>query len=129
MKKDYKGRVYQGKLGAGTYYLDEITVPGGYYAPAGMFILQIEENGVSLASAGTTGQPDLNDWITSESVKTDPEDPESSEETIYTVSIRNITGYELPYTGGPGIHIFYIPGMILIAGAGILLAIRRKRLI
>ena len=113
------GVFYTGKLGAGTYYLDEIVVPNGYYAPAGMYILIVDEDRVALGFTVTTGQPDLNDWITTSAAEED-------EETVYTVSIRNTAGYELPSTGGSGTALIHLLGFLLtgLAGAGLML---RKR--
>ena len=112
------GIFYQGKIGAGTYYLEEITVPDGYNAPPGMFILRVTENGVTIGSTAVIG--DLSDWITT---------PEAGdgEEMVYTVSLRNTVGYELPSTGGPGTNLIYLIGTILTAVAGTGLVMRKRR--
>ncbi len=87
----------------------------------GMLKLQITEEGVLLSSTGTTGTPTLDSWVTSS------EDEETGEIT-YTVSIRNVTGYELPSTGGNGTKLFIIIGSVLMTAAGILLVKRRRAL-
>ena len=110
----------------GTYYLEETAVPAGYNAPAGMFILTIAENDVSLGSAGTIGQADLNDWITASEIAVS--EPEEGEETVYTVSIRNTVGYALHSTGGPGTKLIYLLGIMLtvLAGAGYVIKSLRR---
>ena len=119
------GVFYAGKLDAGTYYLEEVNIPDGYMAPQGMLILRVDENGVSLGSTAVIGQPDLSDWISSETRTPETEGEEAEpagEETMYTVSIRNTIGVELPSTGGPGTRRIWFPGILLagIAGAGLL---------
>ena len=49
----------------------------------------------------------------------------SSTGNVFT--IPNTPGAALPNTGGPGTRIFTILGSILIAGAGLLLVMRRKK--
>ncbi len=119
------GVFYAGKLDAGTYYLEEVNIPDGYMAPQGMLILRVDENGVSLGSTAVIGQPDLSDWISSETRTPETEGEETEpagEEKMYTVSIRNTIGVELPSTGGPGTRRIWFPGILLagIAGAGLL---------
>ena len=124
------GVFYSGKLGVGTYYLDETTVPDGYHVPQGMFILRVNENGVTITSAAITGQANLNDWITTETIESGSESDGSdtgtegnvptAAEKIYTVSIRNTAGYELPSTGGMGTHFFYLAGIAMILLAGVI---------
>ena len=43
-----------------------------------------------------------------------------------TVKVLNVTGSNLPSTGGMGTTVFYIVGAILVLGAGILLVTRRR---
>ena len=109
------GVFYSGKLGAGIYYLDEISVPAGYCAVPGMYILRVTEEGVSLGAETTIGRPDLSDWVEMK------KKPEAEAEQVYTVSIRNTIGYELPSTGGPGTGLFYLLGAMLtiLSAAGL----------
>ena len=44
-----------------------------------------------------------------------------------TIINKQEGGYELPSTGGPGTRLFTILGSILIAGAGLLLVLKRKK--
>ena len=113
------GVIYAGKLEAGTYYLDETSVPAGYNAPVGLFVLNVGVDGISLNSTAVIGSPDLNSWITSE------ESPETGE-VIYTVSIRNTTGVSLPSTGGPGTALYAAAGLSLM-GIALWMLLRRKK--
>ena len=115
------GVFYGGKLGAGVYYLDEANIPSGYLAPAGMYVLRIEESSVSLEFPAETGQQDLNDWISTSTAG-------EGEETVYTVSIRNTPGAELPATGGSGTGVYTLIGSILLCISLCLTAIRIKHL-
>ena len=45
---------------------------------------------------------------------------------VYSITIANSTGSELPGTGGIGTTIFYIVGVILVLGAAVILVTRRR---
>ena len=45
----------------------------------------------------------------------------------YTLDIENISGNELPGTGGMGTTIFYTLGLALVVGSGAAFAVKRKR--
>lgn len=42
------------------------------------------------------------------------------------VQIINLTGIELPHTGGMGTTIFYVVGGLLVVGAGVLLIVKKR---
>ncbi len=122
------GVFYTGKLGAGTYYLEETSVPAGYNPPLGMFILRIGEDGVSLGSTAVLGQPSLESWILSEPAESEPESGEtdsSDADRIYTAAIRNTVGVVLPSTGGPGTAPVYLFSSLLIILAVTALVVQR----
>ena len=121
------GVFYSGKLGAGTWYLEETVVPDGYYAQPGLFVLQISEEGVSLWSSGTIGQPDLNDWIQTAAAEPEQDSPSEDAGTVYTVSIRNTVGVALPSTGGPGTDLLRLLGFAMSMCAGIALFAEKRR--
>ena len=114
---DENGILYTGELGLGTYYLDEVTTPDGYNSPAGMYRLVIAQDNVTLYSTAVSGNSDLNEWITAE-----PQGEDGA--AVYTVCIRNTTGYELPHTGGIGTGIFRTAGLALMLGAALILSKR-----
>lgn len=130
------------------YYLVETQVPAGYIAISPISV-NLSISDVYTPKPGTATQskkPEsgIYDWeqntlliLDAESVKQTNADNKvdlthsgtanSNNETIY-YRITNNPGVELPYTGGPGTGIFTILGLILIAGAGLLL-LRRRSLI
>ncbi len=122
LTSDADGLLYSGKIGAGTYYLDETVVPDGYLTPEGMLVLTVDENGVTLGRTVVSGQPDLNDWITRNDETAGGADSDK-EETVYTVTIRNTTGAVLPSTGGMGTTVIYTAGALLLTISGILRAV------
>lgn len=110
------GRVTVKGLGAGTYYLEEIKAPDGYNKLK-------ERRDVIIANAN------LDATVTSEE-KTEGEGENQTTKIVYTVAggvhVENLTGAELPETGGIGTTIFYIVGGLLAVGAGVLLVTKKK---
>lgn len=90
---------FQG-LESGTYYIQETEAPEGY---------NLLTNPVEIiVDAPTTDENGKPIGVSVES------------------QIANNTGSELPETGGIGTKIFYIVGAVLLLGAGITLAVRRR---
>ena len=50
----------------------------------------------------------------------------SDKTDLVDLSVQNLSGTELPSTGGIGTTLFYVIGAILVLGAGILLVTRRR---
>ena len=117
-------------LDAGTYTLKEISAPTGY-------VVDNKEYSVVIAAQYKTGTDELesytitiDDTVTSsfkvsntgESavtiVKTDT--------TILTSLLSNVKATGLPSTGGAGTTMFYVIGIILAAGAAVLLVTKRR---
>lgn len=93
-------------LDAGTYYLEETKAPAGYNMlkdPIEIVITATIDNN----NAGTA-------TITYNKTSTG------------TVEVLNQTGTELPSTGGMGTTIFYVLGGVLMAGAFVLLVVRKR---
>ena len=110
------GQVTIKGLGAGTWYLEETKAPEGYNKLK-------ERRDVILENAN------LKATVTSEEV-TEGEGENQTTKTVYTVAggvhVENLTGAELPETGGIGTTIFYIVGGLLAVGAGVLLVTKKK---
>ena len=93
-------------LDAGTYYLEETKAPAGYNMlkdPIEIVITATIDNN----NAGTA-------TITYNKTSTG------------TVEVLNQTGTELPSTGGIGTTIFYVLGGVLMAGAFVMLVVRKR---
>ena len=118
---DADGVFFVGNLKIGTYYLEETTVPAGYYAPLGRFKLEISSTNAAptITSSWVSGSPDG-------SVGQVTGDAESR----YTITIRNVTGPALPSTGGSGTSLVYLFGAILVVlgVAGLAIRVRYKSL-
>ncbi len=94
-------------LDAGTYYLEETKAPAGYNMlkdPIKVVITAIIDETTHAGTATIT----YNETYTGE------------------VKVENNTGTELPSTGGMGTTIFYVLGGVLMAGAFVLLVVRKR---
>ena len=106
-------------LPAGRYKLTEKIAPEGYIIRMKDVYFTIAENRtVTLTDAdGTGANPNVDASVSRDSTT-----------SVYTITVKNNAGAELPKAGGPGTRLFTILGSILILGAGALLW-RRRRLI
>lgn len=94
-------------LDSGTYYLEETKAPAGYNMlkdPIKVVITAIIDETTHAGTATIT----YNETYTGE------------------VKVENNTGTELPSTGGMGTTIFYVLGGVLMAGAFVLLVVRKR---
>lgn len=85
-------------LDSDTYYLEEIVAPAGYNVLSGPVKVIINDKGEVIYN----------------------------ETVVDTVKVLNQTGTELPSTGGMGTTIFYVLGGVLMAGAFVLLVVRKR---
>lgn len=95
------GKVTINGLDSGTYYLEEITPPSGYNKLASAVEFKIED--VNLDATVLE-----NVW---------------SQGGVHVI---NLTGAELPTTGGMGTVLFVVIGSIMVLGAGVLLVVRLR---
>ena len=108
---DTKGRIDLGSLPTGTYYLVETKAPDGYNKRTDPVIISVTGTSVTYDDGTTLSQSGSGI---------------SQVSGVYQLKVTNDEGVELPNTGGPGTRLFTLLGVILIAGAGILLW-RRQR--
>ena len=103
------GVFWSGTLPAGDYLIEETEAPPGYNTIGVLIKMTVDGNGVSLGYVGTAGASPYNN--------------PTKEGDIWTVTLINTAGVELPSTGGPGTTALYLIGLLLIsiAGAGMLL--------
>ena len=85
-------------LDSDTYYLEEIVAPAGYNLLKDPITVTVGNNGAVSYGNSSTGE----------------------------VKVLNNTGTELPSTGGIGTTIFYVLGGVLMAGAFVLLVVRKR---
>lgn len=98
LKTNENGKISIAGLDADTYYLREIKAPAGYN------VLK-DDTEITIA-------PNVSDQtMTLASV---------------TVKVNNLSGTELPSTGGMGTTFFYVAGSILLLGAAVLLVTKKR---
>lgn len=109
---DDNGNITVKGLKEGTYYLEETEAPAGYNKLTAPVKVDIANNPNSIyelksveadGKAGTVAQ------------------------AVGTITIANNKGSTLPSTGGMGTKLFYTIGGILMAGAAIILVVRKRR--
>lgn len=110
---------------AGTYYLEESTTPGGYYAPSGKFNIEMK----SLKN-GDEHSGNLAENSSFSSVET------ADEQLVGTVTptqnqliatLKNSTTPSLPTTGGMGTILLTVAGVVLMIAAGTFFVLRRRK--
>lgn len=100
-----------GKVAAGTYRLTEMHPPDGYMALDGAITFEILQGEVTLLNSG--------DWLLEKDTAT----------KLFTVTVVNKSGYELPQTGGPTARMYTYGGLLMVLAAAALFGyqiIRRK---
>lgn len=99
-------------LDSGTYYLEEIVAPNGYNKLADKIQVKISASYVDEESTVTvSGTNDKYDLV---------------QYTNNLVTITNITGAELPSTGGMGTVLFLTIGSLMVLGFGVLLVTKLR---
>lgn len=99
-------------LDVGTYRLEEVKAPKNY-------TLLKDKIEFTIKDAGPDGEIDEN---SSEKVTTNGDD-----KGRLTTTITNNKGFNLPSTGGMGTYIFTIGGLVVMAGAVLLLVSSKKK--
>lgn len=117
-KIDFKG------LAAGTYILTETETLAGYNKLTDPIIIKISDTGSVTYVNGTISETTISQKAnaTESSALTD-----TDSSNIVDMTITNEKGTVLPSTGGIGTTLFYTIGGILVAGAVILLIVRRRK--
>lgn len=108
---DNKGKLTFAGLGSGTYTLTETEAPSGYNKLANPI-------NISITAAPTLEGPN---WTV-----TKDGEALTKPTGIYEFTVENNKGVTLPSTGGMGTTIFYVVGGLLVAGALILLVVKKR---
>lgn len=107
-------------LDAGTYYLEELKAPDGYN------LLEDPIEIVITAATGTNGMLTAGGLSASTSSSYAKIESAVSSSGIIYLYVYNNANSTLPTTGGIGTTMFYVIGIILVAGAVIVLITRRR---
>ena len=94
---DANGLVLEGDITYGTYTLTETKAPSGYTKLANPITVTVNDEGITVSGN------------TNVKVKTT--------HTTYVITVANDLLYELPHTGGTGIYLYMIGGMLLMFAA------------
>ncbi len=123
---DENGKLTFGGLGAGVYTIEETGVPAGYNK-AENIVVDIQCTVPTVIEDGSeTATWTLGDATTKILVDGVEKAAATVKGAVYALTIVNMTGAQLPSTGGMGTTIFYAAGIILMAGA-VFFVIRRRR--
>lgn len=109
---DENGNIAVKGLKEGTYYLEETEAPDGYNKLTAPIKVEITNKS--------------NPIYELESVEADDK-AGTVAQAVGTITIANNKGSTLPSTGGMGTKLFYTIGGILMAGAAIVLVVRKRR--
>lgn len=109
-------------LNKGVYYLYETKAPDGYNRITEPIKIEITE-------ATTEKGTDSNFSVTSLKYKINDgtEKTGTTATGVISANVENTSGSTLPSTGGMGTKLFYTIGGILMAGAAIVLVVRKRR--
>ena len=109
-------------LNKGVYYLYETKAPDGYNRITEPIKIEITE-------ATTEKNTDGEFSVTSLKFKINNGDEQNGTTTdgVIKANVENTSGSTLPSTGGMGTKLFYTIGGILMAGAAIVLVVRKRR--
>lgn len=114
-------------VAAGDYEFTETEAPSGYNkltSPVSVTAKQVSE---TTTTTNTIFYLDKNgDIVDTETDKTVTVTYTNNDYAVTPVAVVNLTGTELPSTGGMGTTIFYVVGAILVIGAGVILIARRR---
>lgn len=109
---DTDGNITVKGLKEGTYYLEETEAPDGYNKLTAPVKVEITNKSDTISEL--------------ESVEADGK-AGTVAQAVGTITIANNKGSTLPSTGGMGTKLFYTIGGILMAGAVIVLVVRKRR--
>ncbi len=120
MSTDTNGALNINGLKSGTYYLYETKAPDGYNKLTKPIKIEI----TATQTADTGDIADTGAF----SAKVDDTNTNATLDTgTVSVTVKNSSGSTLPSTGGMGTKLFYTIGGILMAGAAIVLVVRKRR--
>ena len=112
---DTNGNITVKGLKEGTYYLEETEAPAGYNKLTAPVEVEITKNSTNIHELHSVTADNESGTV------------DTTNKAIGTITIANNKGSTLPSTGGMGTKLFYTIGGILMAGAAIVLVVRKRR--
>ena len=104
-------------LNAGEYVITELVAPSGYNLLKDSITITIVEN----------ADFDNANWTVTEKVgDKDATTLSAGDDNLFSFTVENNSGTELPSTGGMGTTLFYILGGLLVVGAGVVLVTKKR---
>lgn len=98
------------------YVLVETLSPDGYYyLPSNVRFKIVENSTDDTYTAELVNEEELDGLVGLEIQETEKED--GTYEFMLVITVQNLTGYELPHTGGQGNFVYIFAGVLLIACA------------
>lgn len=104
---DESGLVLEGDITCGTYILTEVKAPSGYTKLADPITVTVNDKGITVSE--------------NTNVKIE------NQNNTYIITVANDLLYELPHTGGSGIFLYMIGGMLLMGAAAWILYKNKRR--
>ena len=101
------GLVLEGDITYGTYILTEVKAPSGYTKLADPITVTVNDDGITVSE--------------NTNVKIEKQN------NTYIITVANNLLYELPHTGGTGIFLYMIGGMLLMGAAAWILYKNKRR--
>ena len=114
---DSKGNLTLSGLNVGDYALEEVEAPAGYTLLKDKIFFSISDSDID-------GRLDE---VTEGSTISNVKDKEENNTGYVQMEVVNNKGFNLPATGGMGTYLFTIGGLVIMAGAALLLIASRKR--
>ena len=112
---DNNGNITVKGLKEGTYYLEETEAPDGYNKLTAPVKVEITNDSTNIHELDSVTADNKSGTV------------DTNNKAIGTITIANNKGSTLPSTGGMGTKLFYTIGGILMAGAAIVLVVRKRR--
>lgn len=122
---DENGQLVLEGLSEGEYQIKELVAPNGYHLLAEPITVTITCSQPAEVVDGTEECV----WSVEIVNPNDENVTPAVEDGIITLAITNQAGNELPFTGGMGTVLFTVAGIVLMAGAVIVFAIGRKKMV
>lgn len=114
---DSKGNLTLAGLNVGDYALEEVEAPAGYTLLKDKIFFSISDSDID-------GRLDE---VTEGSTISNVKDKEKNNTGYVQMEVVNNKGFNLPATGGMGTCLFTIGGLVIMAGAALLLIASKKR--